>query len=135
MHRLIALAAELGIHVRVAVITPGVRAFYDMPSKTIYISRRLTSLEKFCALAHELGHVHYGHDCSTQSAEDQANNFACRLLIDPEAYAVAEILSPYAEDMADELGVTVEMVLHYQRHALQKLGERTYAREPHRKLA
>lgn len=135
MHRLIALAAEDGLSVRVATITPGIRGYLELSEMTIYLSRRLNPVEMLCTLAHELGHFHYGHECSTQAAEDQANSYACRLVINSDAYAAAEALSPYVEDIADELGVTVAMVEHYQRHALQKLGERTYARAPHRRLA
>ncbi|MEJ6489759.1 ImmA/IrrE family metallo-endopeptidase [Leucobacter sp. USCH14] len=135
MQRLIALAAEDGLSVQIATITPGIRGFLDLATMTIYLSRRLNPVEMLCTLAHELGHFHYGHDCSSLTAEAQANSYACRILIDPDAYAAAEALSPYLQDIADELGVTVTMVEHYQRHALQKLGERTYARAPHRKLA
>lgn len=132
MQRLLAIAAEFGLRVRVATITPGVRGFNDHSTKTIYISRRLTPVEMLCTLAHELGHYFHGHECSGSREEDQANNYACRALITPEAYAAAERLYPHVIAIADELGVTVEMVEHYQRFALQKLGARTWARAAQR---
>ncbi|WP_427870584.1 ImmA/IrrE family metallo-endopeptidase [Leucobacter luti] len=135
MHRLISIAADLGVAVRSATITPGLLGFYDRPTKSIYLSRRLTQVEARCTLAHELGHAYYDHDCSTARTEDQANEYACQLLIDAESYARAERISPYVEDVADELGVTETMVRNYQRFALQRLGLRTYARPPRRQLA
>jgi Zn-dependent peptidase ImmA (M78 family) len=130
VHRLIAIAADAGLRVVISTITPGIKGFIDLAERTIYLSRRLAPIELLCTLAHELGHYFHGHECSTQRAEDQANAYACRLVITPEAYAAAEKLSPHAHDIAEELGVTVDMVLHYQRFALQRLGAKTYARAP-----
>ncbi len=130
MKRLIAIAAGSDFRVRIATITPGIRGFIDYPNRTIYISRRLTPAEMLCTLAHELGHMFHGHDCSRPGAEDQANAYACRLLIAADAYAKAERLSEYVEALADELGVTIEMIHHYQRFALQRVGTKTYARAP-----
>lgn len=65
-----------------------------------------------CALAHELGHAHYGdppgHD---QRLEARADRFAARLLISPDEYAMAErAYGPHPAHIAHELGVTVHLV-------------------------
>ena len=135
MKRLLAIAAEAGYRVVVATITPGIKGFIDTATHVIYLSRRLTPVELLCTLANELGHAFHGHDCDTPRGEDQANAYACRILIDADRYAAAERLSPYAEDIADELGVTVDVVRHYQQYALQRLGARTWARPPLAKIA
>lgn len=135
MQRLLTTAVEYGVTVRVATITPTLRGFFDPGTSTVYLSRRLTDAEARSTLAHELGHVHYGHDCTTPRTEAQANSYACRLLIDSDAYAKAERIAPHVDHLAEELGVTTEMVRHYQQYALQKLGSRTYARAQVRRRA
>lgn len=129
MEPLLAIAAEYGIAVKRATLDPFVRGFYRARDSTIYLNRRLTGVETLCVLAHELGHVFYGHNCTTGTNENQANDYAARLLIRPHEYARAELVSHDAHHIAEELGVTVEMVLHYRKHALRRLGEATYARE------
>lgn len=65
-----------------------------------------------CALAHELGHAHYGdppgHD---PHLEARADRFAARLLISPVEYAAAErAYGPHATHIAHELGVTTHLI-------------------------
>lgn len=131
MDRLIAIAAGYQVRVQYATLDHRHRGIYVRDAARIFLSRRLTPLEARCTLAHELGHVYWGHNCSALRFENQANDYACRLLVHPEAYAAAERLYDSIEDIAEELGVTPEMVTYYQRFGLQRLGERTYARESH----
>lgn len=95
------------------------------------MNRRLVAVERRVTLGHELGHVYWGHDCTTLGAENQANDYAARVLILPHEYASAERVSIDIEHLADELDVTPEVVHHYQRFVLQRFGDRTYARMPH----
>lgn len=131
MKRLLSIAAEHGVNIKIATLASGVRGFYCKDDNTIYLSRRLTLIEQRCTLAHELGHAYFGHDCSTDWNENQANDFAARILILPREYAAAEYCSTDPEYLADELAVTVEMVSYYQQYALQRIGSRTYVRESH----
>lgn len=131
MENLLTIAAEYGTQVKLARLDGGIKGFYDPISATIYLSRRLTPAEMRCTLAHELGHVYWGHDCTSPMNENQANDYACRLLIAPEAYAQAEQINSDISFIADELDVLPEYVEHFQTFSLQRLGDKTYAREAH----
>ncbi|MCI2958182.1 ImmA/IrrE family metallo-endopeptidase [Agromyces atrinae] len=92
----------------------------------IYFDLRLTPIERRSVIAHELGHAYYGHECDNRANERQANIYAARLLIEPEAYARAEVLSSNAHDIADELGVLEILVSTYREHCLHRVGDTTY---------
>lgn len=65
-----------------------------------------------CALAHELGHAHYGDPPGHHGAHElRADRFAARLLVSPAEYAAAEALyGPQLSLIAHELGVTVKVL-------------------------
>lgn len=111
--------------------------FYDHERGRVYIDIALTPNEKRTTLAHELGHVHYGHACDAgpnSPQERQARAFAAHLLVHPLDYAEAEHVSADAFYIAEELGVTVEIVDDYRAMCPQRLGERTYGRSPRGRL-
>ncbi|MGO1769588.1 MAG: ImmA/IrrE family metallo-endopeptidase [Microbacterium sp.] len=88
----------------------------------IYLDLRLTPIEQRSVLAHELGHVRFGHGlCRPRSAresarmERQADLFAARLLIDHRGYVAAARVSQDPETLAEALGVTVELLDVYRR--------------------
>jgi Zn-dependent peptidase ImmA (M78 family) len=82
-------------------------------------------------VAHELAHAILGHlpssDATTRARQERrADEWAARLLITPAAYAEAErARGPYPTSIAFELGVTVELVIAYQR-LLCRMGDDTY---------
>lgn len=49
----------------------------------IQLRAGLTPIEERCVLAHELGHHHYGHYCSSPRAELLADRWAAARLVDP----------------------------------------------------
>lgn len=128
MKRLMLAAKKLRVRVIAAHLPAGVLGFYDKDAGIIYFDISLSDDERRCVIAHELGHVFHGHDCDTQEAEDQADAFAARLLIDPTRYAAAEAVSTDPDHLADELDVTRDIVLAFQKYAFQRLGSRTYVR-------
>lgn len=128
MERLMLVAKKLRVRVIAAHLPAGVLGFYDKEKGIIYFDISLNSDERRCVIAHELGHVFHGHDCAAQGAEDQADAFAARLLIDPVRYATAEAISTDPDFLADELDVTRDIVLAFQKYALQRIGSRTYVR-------
>lgn len=82
----------------------------------------MNDAETLCALAHELGHAHYGdppgHD---PHFESRADRFAAQVLITPMEYALAErAYGPHPSRLAAELGVTVHMISVWR-----KMNERT----------
>lgn len=102
--------------------------------RTIYLDARLTPIERRSVLAHELGHVRHGHPrTGRRSAQDvaseerQADRFAAFLLVDPEAYARLERIDPDPATIADELGVTRDIVDTFRTQCVTRLADASYA--------
>lgn len=132
LRRLIALAASYGVRVELCHITDA-NGFYDADAQKIQADLSLTPDERDCVIGHELGHVHYGHECGggrDSVVERQARAYAAYLLVHPVDYADAEQVSADAFHIAEELGVTVEVIDDYRSMCIQRLGERTYGRSP-----
>lgn len=97
------------------------RGGFEPSTSTIRIEPGMSTRATCSVLAHELGHAVLGHvptsDRSVRGRQEQrADEWAARLLISPRSYADAEQLrGPHAASLAFELGVTVEIVLAYQR--------------------
>jgi len=84
-------------------------------SGVVYVNHGRTDLRQRVTLAHEMGHWHHGHDWSRDHNvahdERQADQYAARLLIGADAYAVAEDLcGTHPGALARELGVTRRLV-------------------------
>lgn len=107
MDRVLALAEAAGLTVEFRPLRQ--HSGLLMPNNWVLIDPRKSTMTQRVALAHELGHHHYGHDWRNphdcQRDEDQANGYAASLLIDVESYAAAEILyeSPLAVAAALEV--------------------------------
>lgn len=100
-------AEEAGVSV---VWTTAVRRA-DYRAGVIRVNLRMHESAQVVALAHELGHAHYGHVGDSDLHERQANAYAARLLISADEYARAErITGPHAGAIARELGVTTALV-------------------------
>lgn len=129
MRELLAHAARLGVSVHVAHLPEPYRGWYDVDSARVLYDFDLTPIEQQCVLAHELGHVHHGHECEDNPMhERKADIYAARLLIHPAEYAELERVNPDQHHLADELGVTVDLVRVYETHCLTRLRGVTYAR-------
>ena len=115
-------AAHLGASVHLAYLDPPLRAHCDVIRRQILIRIDLTMPEKKEALAHELGHLRYGHLCSTGPNERRADRAAARLLIDVPSYRAAEAIDPDPQAIADELGQTRRMVRIWQKEWLPILS-------------
>lgn len=91
---------------------------YLATARDIVISSRLTESFQREVLAHELGHLHYGHDLRTRhdlpADERRADLYAARLLISHTEYVFAESLHPDPGAIARELGVTKRLVEIWQ---------------------
>lgn len=128
MRELIAHAAELGVSVHVAHLPAPYRGFYDHANARVIYDFNLTPIERRTVVAHELGHVFYGHTTyGVRAQEDAADLYAARLLIDPSEYARLEAILPCSESIADELDVEVKLVRAFQR-SLTRLDGVTYAK-------
>lgn len=134
MRALLSLAASQGLTVLSSRLPGDLLGCYVPRQRRIYLDSRLTPAERRSVLAHELGHAHHGHPCGDdppphvlRSRERQADVFAARLLIDAAEYARAERVDPSADAIADELGVTVELIGVYREHCLQRVGTAVYA--------
>lgn len=135
MRQLLMKAAELGVRVHGAHLPGDMLGSYSPTQRRVYFDLGLTPDERRVTIAHELGHVHYGHDCDSTRNEMQAETYAAHLLIDPAEYARAEAIDAEPNYLAAETGVTVELILHYQLHCIERIGERTYSRQTRKVLA
>lgn len=97
---------------------PGTHYGYLATARDIVVSSRLTLDHQRCVLAHELGHLHYGHDLRSRhdvpTDECKADLYAARLLISPNEYALAEALHPSSGAITAELGVFKHLVELWQ---------------------
>ncbi|XBH21583.1 ImmA/IrrE family metallo-endopeptidase [Jonesiaceae bacterium BS-20] len=89
-----------------------------LPNRLILINSERRAMTQKVALAHELGHVHYGHDWryrhDRERDEAQADKYAASLLISPVEYAVAEAMYDSPPAIAHELEVPVKLLLLWQ---------------------
>lgn len=115
-------AKRLHVHVKVAKLAISRRGFYSPAKNTIYINRSLTQDQRREALAHELAHCFYGHDCTSELNERQADNRAALMLIDPDLYRRAALINPHPNYVAIELGLTSHIVEVWQEHWLPQLA-------------
>lgn len=95
MQKLMEHAASLGCRVYFLPLHEGMYG-YLATGQDVVINSRLPEGFQREVLAHELGHVHYGHDLRTRHDnprdETRADMYAARLLIEPIEYAKAESL-------------------------------------------
>lgn len=119
MDQLLRLVEEHGL--QVVERAGGTRGGFDPLSRTIRLDPGMSGRTRRSVLAHELAHAVLGHVPTTarlprERQERRADEWAARLLITPSAYAEAEaVRGPHAPSLAFELGVTVELVLAFQR--------------------
>jgi Zn-dependent peptidase ImmA (M78 family) len=111
---LVRLCGELHLEVHVATLPQGSLGAYDHERQRILLARGLTPVEQRSVLAHELGHALLMHVGSSGAEERAAERFAARVLIDPDALAAACRWARDDVELADELGVTVDIVLSYR---------------------
>ena len=82
-------------------------ACYVAKKHVIYVRKNLDPVTRTCAIAHELGHAFYGHDCSTPRFEYQADRWAAGQLLG--GLVTPGMLREYRARpgaLAAELGVT-----------------------------
>lgn len=106
--RLERLIADAGVRiVETGRLTRSLNACYHEPSRTIIVRWGLDPVTRVCAIAHELGHAHYGHDCSSARAEREADEWAARALLTVDLVEDAgRECDGAACAIAAELGVT-----------------------------
>lgn len=97
----------------------GPKAAWVPTRHEITLQHGLDDVHALCALAHELGHAHYGDPPGHHGTHEyRADRFAARLLISPVEYAAAEsIYGPHPATLANELGVTVKVLKTWQTMA------------------
>ncbi|WP_144873853.1 ImmA/IrrE family metallo-endopeptidase [Microbacterium sp. 1.5R] len=109
----------------------GSRGGYEPRTATIRVSPGMSERTRCSVIAHELGHAMLGHEHTLDPVqrgrqERRADEWAARLLITPSAYAEAEAARDgHPASIAFDLGVTVDLVLAYQR-LLRRVGDATY---------
>lgn len=115
MQRLLSIAGALGLFVEFRPLRRAA-GYYLHQHGLIVLNSRTSDMLQRIVLAHELGHAHHGHDWSGahNRARDEleADTYAARLLITPEAYRDAEMcVGPNPAAVAKELGVTRRLVV------------------------
>lgn len=129
MRKLVRIARRHGLSLHASRLPRDVRGYYSPHERRIYFDLSLTPNERRATIAHELGHHHHGHDCSTPANERQADVFAATLLIDPDEYVqVARVVKSRAE-IADELDVTEDIVEVFELHCIERIGDTVYTRK------
>ncbi|RSZ61511.1 ImmA/IrrE family metallo-endopeptidase [Corynebacterium hylobatis] len=100
--------ASLGVHlVESGRLNDSLNAAYHHDTRTIVVRWGLDPVTRRCAIAHELGHAHWGHDCSTPRYERDADEYAAELLLTLDIVEQASLdLDHAAPAVAAELGVT-----------------------------
>lgn len=110
--RLGRLAEQLRVEVVETVeLTARMNACYVAASGVIYVRKNLDPVTRACAIAHELGHAFYGHECSTPRFERVADIWAARQLLDGRV--TLDLLREYRDApgaLAAELGVTPRLL-------------------------
>lgn len=119
MEKLLRLVEQHGI--RVVEQRGASRGGFAPATSTIRLEPGMSSRATCSVLAHELAHAVLGHVPTSDHAvrdrqEHRADEWAARLLIDARSYAEAEqVRGAHVASLAFELGVTIEIVLAYQR--------------------
>lgn len=86
-------------------------AVFYRPGRAVYVRAGLDPVTRACAVAHELGHAYYAHDCSTPQAEREADEWAAdHLLHEAEVQRAAYETGFEPAAIAAELGVTPHML-------------------------
>lgn len=122
MRTLLAHAAHLGTAVTLAAMEddPHLLGYYSSARRCVVVRLGMSRCWTRWVLAHELGHAFYDHTCAdareAPANERQADQYAARLLIDPDDYARLEQIHHDAHWLADELGVPDEAVYAYRRY-------------------
>lgn len=111
---LIQVAEARGYHVHWHKHGP--KAAWIPHERTVTLRIGMSDVDTLCALAHELGHAHYGDPPGHSGTyELRADRFAARLLISPTEYAIAEhIYGHHPTRLASELGVTTHILATWQ---------------------
>lgn len=110
---LLDLCGDAGVEVGTARLPSGWLGAYDDRRRRILLARGLTPVEQRSVLAHELGHALRMHVGGSAADERAAERFAARILIDPAALRAASAWVRDDVELADELGVTVDIVRAY----------------------
>ena len=124
---LLAHAAAQGLHVKFSDL--GRRTGELRRSGLVLINHKRTAVVQRCALAHELGHWHHGHDWSAAHDvardEREADTYAARLLVSPVEYALAERLyDGHPGAIARELDVTTPIIEAWRDGVLRRAPRR-----------
>lgn len=131
MRELYRFAALQGIRIHATHMPSGLLGEWDERTKEIWFDLGLTPAEQASVIAHELGHWYFGHSCQSGPNERQADHFAASLLIDPNEYQRLAQINDDIEYLADEFGVTEEVIADYRRHCLRKIGSLVYGKRIH----
>jgi Zn-dependent peptidase ImmA (M78 family) len=119
-------AASLGLRVQFRDLGR-VRDGEIHSSGLVLINDRRTLAQQRVTLAHECGHHVYGHDWTgrhdRERDEREADTYAARLLISPEAFAEAEALVGCRDNaLARELNVQAHHITLWRADYLKRVG-------------
>lgn len=125
MEDVLAHANRLGLRVKFADL--GRRAGEVHSSGVVFINHTRSLLTQRVTLAHECGHWVLGHDWTSAHDrardEREADTYAARLLISPQAYAAAEALvGPHDGAIARELVVPAALLPLWRASYLRRVG-------------
>lgn len=112
------LALEVGVRVRTAPVPPGFWGLYDHKHKLITIKPGLGRIQYNYAVAHELGHAHFGHHGHLAKHERIADKWAARKLITFDNLLEHSRASMDRLTVASSLGVLPKVLETYIEYCL-----------------
>lgn len=126
MEDLLQHAAELGLRVQFRDLGRVVNGTIHS-SGLVLINDRRSMAQQRITLAHECGHHVHGHDWTGRHDRDrderEADTYAARLLISPEAFAEAEALVGARDNaLARELNVQARHIALWRADYLKRVG-------------
>lgn len=120
------LAQTMGVTIfETSKLGSHLNACFHPLTKTVFVRMALDPATKICAIAHELGHVYYGHSCSSPRAEREADEWAARQLLTADLVEKASRdCDGYISAMAAELSVTPRLLMMWvEMYKFGKINE------------
>jgi len=105
-------AEQMGVEVIFRKIRTANAIWYP-DHRLIVVREGMKAVYTKSALAHEMGHVTFGHRDDRPKHEVQADRFACNMLIDPDEIVELMKWTPDSVRLAVELGVTTRLLRVY----------------------
>ncbi|QZY52887.1 ImmA/IrrE family metallo-endopeptidase [Leucobacter tenebrionis] len=114
--RLHAEAERLGLTIKRAPLEPPLRGASVPALDLIIVDQALVLPQYLETCGHEIGHAVHGHGCTDPHTEAQAWRWASNFLVNVDEYARSERINPHPASIAQDLDLTTNIIIEWQRH-------------------